>query len=118
MHDGVRTLAEQQVMLAKGASQTLESRHLGGFAVDLVPYLNGLLRWEWDPIYRIADAMRVAARELGIPLRWGGAWDVDFAAAAETPEDLAMAYVSRRKRAGLRAFLDGPHFELPKDRYP
>lgn len=118
VHDGRRTLKEQQEMVAKGVSQTLDSRHLSGHAVDLVPYVNGQLRWEWDPIYRIADAVRMAANELGTPLRWGGAWDIDFTASAEPPDDLVADYTARRKAAGKKAFIDGPHFELPKDRYP
>lgn len=118
VHDGIRTVAEQQQLIAAGASQTMDSRHLTGHAVDLVPYVNGKLRWEWDPIYVIADAVRMAAREKGIPLRWGGAWDVDFTASDDTPEDLVAAYVARRKKQGLRAFIDGPHYELPKAYYP
>lgn len=118
VHDGKRTLAEQQKLVASGASTTLESRHLTGHAVDLVPYINGKLRWEWEPIYVIADAVRTAARELGIPLRWGGAWDIDFTASTHPPEDLVADYADRRRKAGLRVFIDGPHFELPKARYP
>jgi peptidoglycan L-alanyl-D-glutamate endopeptidase CwlK len=118
VHDGIRTLAEQQQLLASGASQTLDSRHITGHAVDLVPYINGKLRWEWPPIYVIADSVRAAARELGTPIRWGGAWDVDFTASDESPEDLVAGYVARRKKLGLRAFIDGPHYELPKASYP
>jgi len=118
VHDGIRTLAEQKKLVAAGASQTLDSRHITGHAVDLVPYVNGKLRWEWDPIYMIADAVRVAAQELGTPIRWGGAWDVEFTTSSESPEDLVAQYVARRKAAGLRAFIDGPHFELPKAHYP
>jgi peptidoglycan L-alanyl-D-glutamate endopeptidase CwlK len=118
VHDGLRTEAEQKALVAAGASTTMESRHLTGHAVDLVPYVNGKLRWEWAPIYVIADAMRTACRETGTPLRWGGAWDIDFSASTESPEDLVAAYVSRRKRQGLRAFIDGPHFELPRAAYP
>ncbi|WP_418320001.1 M15 family metallopeptidase [Piscinibacter sakaiensis] len=118
VHDGIRTLAEQQRLVACGASQTLDSRHITGHAVDLVPYINGKLRWEWPPIYRIADAVRMAARENGTPLRWGGAWDVDFTDSTSSPEDLVSGYVGRRRKAGLRAFIDGPHFELPRALYP
>ena len=118
VHDGLRTLAEQQRLVAKGASTTLDSRHLSGHAVDLVPYINGKLRWEWNPLYAIADAVRVAAQELRTPLRWGGAWDIDFTASTDSTEDLVALYVQRRKAAGLRAFIDGPHFELPKAAYP
>jgi peptidoglycan L-alanyl-D-glutamate endopeptidase CwlK len=118
VHDGIRTLADQQRLVAAGASQTLASRHITGHAVDLVPYVNGKLRWEWPPIYRIADAMRVAAHELDTPLRWGGAWDVEFTASAESPEDLVADYVARRRKLGKRAFIDGPHFELPQALFP
>ncbi|MFN3862505.1 MAG: M15 family metallopeptidase [Roseateles sp.] len=118
VHDGIRTPAEQQKLVAAGASQTMDSRHLTGHAVDLVPYVNGKLRWEWDPIYVIADAVRMAARDKGIALRWGGAWDVDFTASDDSPEDMVAAYVARRRKQGLRAFIDGPHYELPKAIYP
>lgn len=118
VHDGVRSVVEQQRLVAAGASQTMESRHLRGLAVDLVPWVNGRLRWEWAPLYVVADAVRTAARELGTPLRWGGAWDVDFTASTESPEDLVAGYVERRRARGLRAFIDGPHFELPAAVYP
>ena len=32
--------------------------------------------------------------------------------------DEVAAYVARRKAAGKKAFLDGPHFELPASVYP
>jgi len=118
VHDGIRTIAEQQQMVQRGASKTLDSRHVSGHAVDLVPYINGKLRWEWPPIYLIADAMRIGAQELKIPLRWGGAWDVDFTNSMEPPEDLVANYVARRKKQGLSAFIDGPHFELQRSQYP
>jgi peptidoglycan LD-endopeptidase CwlK len=118
VHDGNRTLEEQKKYLASGASQTLDSRHLNGHAVDLVPFINGMMRWEWEPIYKIAEAVRVAARELSIPLRWGGAWDVSFTESEDSPEDLVADYAARRKKAGKKVFIDGPHFELPKAQYP
>lgn len=118
IHDGIRTLAEQQQLVQSGASQTLDSRHITGHAVDLVPYINGKLRWEWEPIYKIADAVRMAAKELGTPIRWGGAWDVTLTDTDESPEDLVHDYTARRKKVGKKAFIDGPHFELPKSQYP
>lgn len=118
VHDGIRSLEEQRELVARGASKTLESRHITGHAVDLVPYINGKLRWEWDPIYHIADAVRMAAREQGVAIRWGGAWDVPFTDSQESPEDLVADYVARRKRAGKKAFIDGPHYELLKSVYP
>jgi len=118
VHDGIRTLEEQKALVKSGASKTLNSRHITGHAVDLVPYINGKLRWEWEPIYQIADAVRVAANELQIPIRWGGSWDVLFTASDDSPEDMVQDYVTRRKKAGKKAFIDGPHYELPLAQYP
>ena len=118
VHDGIRTLEEQKQLLKRGASKTLDSRHITGHAVDLVPYINGKLRWECEPIYLIAEAVRTAAKEYDIPLRWGGAWDIIFTETHDMPEDLVAEYRARRKRVGKRAFFDGPHFELPRKHYP
>lgn len=118
VHDGIRSLAEQKKMLAAGASKTLNSRHLTGHAVDLVPYINGKLRWEWEPIYKIADAMRIAAKELEIPIQWGGAWDIVLTDSEELPEYLVSDYAARMKKSGKKPFIDGPHFELSRKFYP
>ena len=45
-----------------------DSRHIAGHAVDLIPYINGKLRWEWNPICRIDDAVRLVAKEQVIPI--------------------------------------------------
>lgn len=120
VHDGLRTVVEQEKLVAKGASKTMNSMHLpqgDGFshAVDLVPYMNGKLRWEWGPIYYIAEAVHRAATELGVALVWGGVWDRDFADLDGTHDGLETAvkdYVKRRTKAGKSAFIDGPHYQL------
>jgi peptidoglycan L-alanyl-D-glutamate endopeptidase CwlK len=112
VHDGLRTFEEQQALVISGASHTLESKHLKGHAVDLVPYVNGKLRWEWEPIYSIARAMRQAAQELNVPIRWGAAWDVRFNETDKDPKEIANDYAERRRLAGRKPFLDGPHYEL------
>lgn len=117
VHDGIRTLDEQKELVKSGASKTLKSRHITGHAVDLVPYINGKLRWEWEPIYQIAEAVRTAALEVKIPIRWGGAWDVLLTSTDEPTEDIVTDYVERRRSEGKKAFIDGPHYELPKSDY-
>lgn len=122
VHDGLRTREEQASYVKSGVSKTMNSKHLAqpdgwGHAVDLVPYINGKLRWEWPPIYAIAAAMAIASRELQLPLRWGGVWDrrfpVDFPTyTAGGMERSVSAYTARQRERGRRAFLDGPHFEL------
>jgi len=42
---GLRTVQEQEALVAKGASQTMKSKHLEGLAVDLMAYIDGG-RWE------------------------------------------------------------------------
>ena len=112
VHDGIRTLAEQKALLKAGATTTLNSRHITGHAVDLVPFINGKLRWEWPPAYKIATAMRKAAKELGVKLRWGGNWDADFTNSTTSTETLVSQYVASRKKIGKNAFIDAPHFEI------
>lgn len=120
VHDGLRTLEEQKRYVATGVSQTMNSKHRPqgdgyGHAVDLVPFVNGKMRWEWPPIYVIAAAVWKAARELGVPVRWGGAWiDLDQIKTG-TPGAMKAAveaYGAARRKAGKKAFTDGPHFEL------
>ena len=92
---GVRTLEEQKVLVAKGASKTLNSRHIPGKdgyskAVDLAAILSGKLSWAWPLYAKLAVAMKAAAAAEKVPLEWGGDW---------------------------RTFKDGPHMQLPKSTY-
>ena len=58
---GLRTIEEQRALVAKGASQTMKSKHLDGLAVDLMAYVDGG-RWELNLYDEIADAMAGGAR--------------------------------------------------------
>lgn len=108
---GKRTLSEQKEMVAKGVSQTLKSRHIDGTAVDLAPIVDGKISFDWQYFFPLAQAMKDAANELGIKIRWGGCWD--FINDKEgKPEDWVEAYKNYRKSLGKKAFLDGPHFDL------
>ena len=93
---GVRTLEEQKILKAKGASKTLRSRHLkaaNGYAhaVDLACTIKGQVRWDWPLYDRLAKRMKAAARAEKVPLEWGGDWV---------------------------SFKDGPHYQLPWKQYP
>ena len=116
--DGLRTIEEQAALVASGASKTMESRHLTGHAVDLVPVINGKLRWEIIPCCAIAEAVRTAARELDVRIRWGGCWDARLDLSTSSTEDIVAGYGERCHQLGKRCFIDGPHFELPKQEYP
>lgn len=89
--EGLRTLERQKVLMAQGATKTMNSRHLTGHAVDLAPMLNGKVSWDWPLYHRLAKIVKAAAAVEGVPLTWGG----DF-----------------------RTFKDGPHWELSWKAYP
>ena len=109
---GLRTVKEQEALVAKGASQTMKSKHLEGNAVDLAAYCCDGIRWELNLYDEIADAMLKAAKELGVTLRWGAAWHKNLNDWSSTAEDLMNEYIDLRRSQGKRPFIDAPHFEL------
>lgn len=117
VYEGVRTLERQKKLVASHASKTLASQHIVqsdgfGHAVDLVPWIDGQPRWEWGPIYEIGRAVRMAALELSVSIRWGGVWDrrlTDLPADRAGIQAAVSAYCARHPGPD---FIDGPHFEL------
>lgn len=90
--EGTRTMARQRELVKRGASKTLNSRHLTGHAVDIVPLdASGNISWDWPLYYPLARAIKSAAQAEGVPLEWGGDW---------------------------KRFKDGPHWQLPWASYP
>jgi peptidoglycan L-alanyl-D-glutamate endopeptidase CwlK len=111
--EGLRTVETQKRYVAAGKSKTMKSKHLEGRAVDLVAYVDGAISWELNLYDNIADAMAKAAKELGVPLRWGAAWSIpDITKWNGTMEAAMNSYVDARRKEGKRPFIDGPHFEL------
>ncbi len=88
--EGLRSKQRQVELVNKGASKTLNSRHITGHAVDVAALVGGTIRWDWPLYDKIAKAFKQAAKELNIPIVWGGDW---------------------------KTFKDGPHFELDKSVY-
>ena len=110
---GMRTIEEQEALVAKGASQTMKSKHLDGLAVDLMAYIGGRASWELNVYDDICDAMAEAARKNDVAIKWGAAWsEGDIRSYSGTAEDAMMAYVDLRRSQGRRPFIDAPHFEL------
>lgn len=108
--EGVRSVARQKELVRTGASKTMNSRHITGDAVDLVPVIDGQVRWDWPAFYPIAEAMRAAAQELGVKVRWGGVWDKALNDIKASPADEVRDYCVRHVG---KDFIDGPHYELP-----
>jgi len=110
---GMRTLAEQEALVAKGASQTMKSKHLEGRAVDLVAYVGSNVTWALNMYDELADAMADAARIHGVAVKWGAAWSVGNIADWDGSMEEAMnSYVDLRRSQGRRPFIDAPHFEM------
>ena len=110
---GLRTVEEQEELVAKGASQTMKSKHIDGLAVDLMAYLGGRASWELNLYDDIADAMKEAAKLENVGVRSGAAWQIDNMADWDgTMEEAMNAYIDLRRSQGRRPFIDGPHFEL------
>lgn len=111
--EGFRTIERQQELVDKGVSQTMKSKHLGGEAVDLVAYIGPRVSWELNLYDDIADAMKQAAMELGVAVRWGGAWTTSNICEWQGTMEQAMTnYIDMRRLQNRRPFIDGPHFEL------
>jgi len=110
---GMRTVEEQEKLVASGASQTMKSKHLEGRAVDLVAYVGSSVTWQLNMYDDLADAMAAAARKLNVPVKWGAAWSVGNIAEWDgTMEDAMNSYVDLRRSQGRRPFIDAPHFEM------
>lgn len=89
--EGFRSPERQRQLVAAGKSQTQNSRHLTGHAVDVDAFVDGVVNWEFANYVKIAVAMKKAAFDLGVPIHWGGDW---------------------------HTLKDGCHFELDRVAYP
>jgi peptidoglycan LD-endopeptidase CwlK len=112
--EGLRTKERQIELFNKGASQIKDGgTHVEGIAVDLVAYLGDRISWELNLYDEIADAMKQAAIELDLPLRWGAAWNVpDIRKWEGNMESALNHYIDERRKQNKRPFIDAPHFEI------
>lgn len=89
--EGLRTRERQQELFSAGKSQTMNSRHLTGKAVDIAVLVDGAITWDFAKYQIVASHIKKVAKELKIDIVWGGDW---------------------------QSFKDGPHFELHRSVYP
>lgn len=90
--EGLRTEARQKQLVAEKKSQTMKSRHLTGHAVDIIPVNT---KWQIDEFKPLLKAVKQAADELGVKIRFGINWKNDPSLPIET------------------RFIDAPHVEIP-----
>jgi len=77
--DGIRSIQKQENLILVGASSTIDSYHLYGLAVDLVPWINGTAKWEEDACIIVANAMKEVNRVNGLGIDWGyDLWKYDM----------------------------------------
>ena len=82
--EGLRTVERQKQLVAKGASKTMNSKHITGHAVDIARWLTvksagiGRCTISWP------HHQKQSAKEMGVNITWGGDWK----------------------------FMDGPHWEI------
>lgn len=88
---GLRTAEQQEQDVKSGHSETKDSRHLFGMAVDVAAVAGGQVTWDWPFYMKIADAFLQAGAELNVAIIWGGSW---------------------------KTLRDGCHFELNRSHYP
>lgn len=88
--EGVRSMQRQAALVASGASKTMNSRHITGHAVDIVPFVDGEIRWDWPLYDKLAEYIKQAARDCDVNIEWGGDWK----------------------------WRDGPHWQLSRSQYP
>ena len=104
--EGLRTIEKQREYVAKGASKTMNSRHLAhpsdglSRAVDLAIWEDrdldrvvdaDELSWRFPHYKDLATWVKRASVQLNVPVTWGGEWTT---------------------------LKDGPHFELNRAVYP
>ena len=90
--EGLRTQARQKELVATGKSQTMNSRHLTGNAVYIIPVNT---TWNIEEFKPLLKAVKQAADEQGLKLRFGINWKNDPSLPIET------------------RFIDAPHIEIP-----
>lgn len=83
--EGLRSKERQAMLVQAGKSQTMNSEHCKGRAVDVCVLIDGKADWTFSNYQVVAKAVKAAAKQLNIPVQWGGDWTT---------------------------FKDGPHFQL------
>ena len=105
--EGMRS-AERQLELYNNGSSHIKSggkHETGSLAIDVVSYPKTGDRWDPLSFVEIVDSFISASKDLDIPFRWGGNWDI--LNLAESGLSALEAFES-----SVSSFIDAPHLEL------
>lgn len=83
--EGLRTRERQKFLVKTGKSQTMNSKHLTGHAIDIAILINGKVTWEYKYYKEFAYEFKKLAKFLNFNVTWGGDW---------------------------KSFIDAPHFSI------
>lgn len=87
LFETIRTVERQKLLVAKGYSKTMRSKHLRGRAVDFVCYIDK--KWSWSPKHHFwYDILGLLLIKSLTGVTWGGNWTT---------------------------FIDRPHYQLDND---
>ena len=108
--EGLRSKEQQLENVRKGVSQTMDSYHLTGKAVDTWPtgFKGGGIT---EDHFKVAEAFRLASIECTVDVVWGAAWK-RYLADYDTAEEAHEEYLKERKDKGKKTFIDAGHFEI------
>jgi peptidoglycan L-alanyl-D-glutamate endopeptidase CwlK len=73
--EGLRSPGRQQKLVDEGRSTTMNSRHLTGHAIDLAVLVGGKVIWDMKEYQELALHIKAVAKELEVPIVWGGDWN-------------------------------------------
>lgn len=111
--EGMRDRDRQAKLVAEGKSQTMNSRHLTGHAVDFhVLNDDGTANWDFPRYQEVYErAILPAAQELGVNIEWGGNWKtlkdgphIQLAEASMTQDDNQQSAARNPQPTTIEAF--------------
>jgi peptidoglycan L-alanyl-D-glutamate endopeptidase CwlK len=72
--EGLRTRERQKELFDAGKSQTMNSRHLTGKAVDIAVFVDGTISWDAKHFIPVINHIKAIAKGFDIPIVSGGDW--------------------------------------------
>ena len=72
--EGLRTKERQKALFDAGKSQTMNSRHITGKAVDIAVIKDGEVTWDAKYYIPVIDHIKKIAKSMDIPIVSGGDW--------------------------------------------
>lgn len=75
--EGVRSYERQRQLYLAGKTRTMQSKHLRGRAIDIVPLVGGKPKWDWKLYAPLIACAKEIARENNLRMEFGYDWGWD-----------------------------------------